>query len=255
MYYNITKRYTVESIHKSSKPKAFGLKVIICCLLVFSCVVCLASCSATYKRLSSDLFDFLEANSNYEYIVKYRFKTSSDIAKIEARLEAFRFKIEEKKQTDKEYEYKLTNHYLLTDDYLEFATQNYDVSFVINGTDKNLISRNDIIGITNLGEQLYVCASERFVKSFYNRYSLEDVLCRCDGVAIDTMVVDHESNGKYYLSLALDYDYANREAPENQEAIDLAIKAVIAYSSEPLESDVEAEIVKSATFYQPSQNS
>lgn len=253
MFYNITKRYTTESIHNSSKPKTFGIKTAVCFLLMICAIVCLWSCSV------DDVIDtisiFAEENVNYEYVVKYSFNSSADITKVEDRLKAFRFTIKEKKQTGQDYEYRLTSHYMASDDYLTLITKNYDVSFVINGTDRNLISNDDVIGVTNLGLQIYVESSERFVKSFYNKYSLEDVFCCCDGVAIDTMIVDEESNGRYYLSFTIKYDYANKDAPQNQSATELVKKAVTYLASEPLESDVEVEIVKPATFYQLSQNS
>lgn len=253
MYYNITKQYTTESIHKNSKTKIVGIKTAVCVLLILCATVCLWSCSV--DDVIDDLSNFVEENVNYEYVVKYSFNSSADVAKVEARLKAFRFTTEEKKQIGQDYEYRLTSHYMASDDYFTLITKNYDVSFVVKETDKNLISKDDIIGVTNLGLQLYVEASERFVKSFYNRYALEDVICRCDGVDVDTMIVDEESNGKYYLSLSLKYDYANKDAPQNQAATELARKAVTYLASDPLESDVEAEIIKSASFYQPSQNS
>jgi len=253
MYYNTTKQYTRGLTHKKNKLNAVSIKSLICFLFVLCTTVCLWSCSV--DDVIDDLSDFAKENANYEYVVKYSFNSSSDIAKVEARLKAFRFTIEEKKQTGQDYEYRLTSHYMASDDYFTLITKNYDVRFVIKGTDKNLISKDDIIGVTNLGLQLYVEASERFVKSFYNRYALEDVICRCDGVDVDTMIVDEESNGKYYLSLSLKYDYANKDAPQNQVGTELVRKAVTYLASDLLESDVEAEIVKSATFYQPSQNS
>lgn len=253
MYYNITRQYTTELVHKNSKSKITGIKTAVCFLLILCATVCLWSCSV--DDVIDDLSNFVEENVNYEYVVKYSFNSSADVAKVEARLKAFRFTIEENKQIGQDYEYRLTSHYMASDDYFTFITKNYDVSFVIKGTDKNLISKDDIIGVTHLGSQLHVEASERFVKSFYNRYALEDVICRCDGVDVDTMVVDKESNGKHYLSLSLKYDYENKDSPQNQAATELARKAVTYLASDRLEDEVKVSIVKPATFYQPSQNS
>ena len=225
-----------------------SLKRITCITVVFITVLCFCSCSSD-KMLNNTtdyLSNYLIENVNYEYVVRYEFSNHSDAEKVEQRLQSLEFTIVEKKKEGDVYEYRLQNHYNARDENFEVVSENHDACIV--GNEKtSLISQKDAKSVSCMFSQITVEVSKELYLWFYHNYS-EDVKIACLDTEVEASHVPKKSNNKFFVLFSVKKNYNDLTATENVVADEVAIKAAVMLSCEPLEGEVETEIIQSATF-------